>query len=80
MTIPLPPVAEQRAMTCVLQRADRAIAAAEGAVVAARTMRRGLLRDLLMYGIGEDGRLRDRAHDDQLAHSRLGTIPAVRQT
>lgn len=77
MTTPVPSVAEQHAISRALQRADDAIEAAERAVVAARTMRRGLLRDLLMYGIGEDGRMRDRACDDQFAHSRLGTVPRV---
>jgi type I restriction enzyme S subunit len=75
MTIPVPPPAEQHAISLVLQRADDAIEAADAAVDAARMVRRGLLTDLLMYGIGQDGRLRDAGHDDQFAHSRLGTIP-----
>jgi type I restriction enzyme S subunit len=72
----LPPVAEQRRIAEILDTIDEAIRETEQVIAKLQQIKQGLLRDLLTWGIDENGELRDpERHPDQFQDTLLGRIP-----
>lgn len=72
----LPPLDEQRKIASVLLTVDRAIQTTEAIIAQAKRVKRGLMQDVLVGGITEDGRIRD--PEDSLGQFRetaLGKVP-----
>ena len=76
VSVPLPPLPEQRRIAEILDTLDEAIGATEEAIAKLRQVKQGLLHDLLTLGIDEHGELRDPdRHPEQFKDSPLGRIP-----
>ncbi|BAN68074.1 hypothetical protein EBS_0079 [endosymbiont of unidentified scaly snail isolate Monju] len=74
--IPLPSLAQQRAIAKILDTLDDAIQKTEQLIAKLKQIKQGLLHDLLTRGIDENGQLRDPiAHPEQFKDSVLGKIP-----
>lgn len=74
--VPLPDVAEQRRIAAVLDLVDSAIAKTDAVIAKLRSIRAGLLHDLLTRGLDANGQLRDPLrHPEQFKPSPLGLIP-----
>jgi type I restriction enzyme S subunit len=72
-----PPLREQRRISEILDTLDEAIRKTEQVIAKLQQVRQGLLHDLLMRGIDENGEVRDPArHPKQFRDSPLGRIPA----
>jgi type I restriction enzyme S subunit len=66
ISIPLPPLPEQRRIAEILDTADRAIGETEALISKLKQMKIGLMHDLLTRGLDERGQLRDPdAHPEQ---------------
>ena len=71
-----PPLIEQKAIAEILDTIDNAIHATEKLIEKLKSMKRGLLHDLLTRGLDVNGNLRDPiAHPEQFKDSELGRIP-----
>jgi type I restriction enzyme, S subunit len=76
LSIPLPPLPEQRRIAEILDTADAAIRETERVIAKLRQVKQGLLHDLLTRGLDAHGHLRDPAvHPEQFKDSPLGRIP-----
>ena len=76
VTLPLPPLPEQRRIAEVLDTADEAIRRSEALLAKLEQVKAGLLHDLLTRGLDKIGRLHDpEAHPEQFQDSLLGRIP-----
>ena len=76
LSVPLPPLPEQRRIAEILDAADEAIRQTERVIAKLREVKKGLLHDLLTRGLDADGNLRDPdAHPEQFRDSPLGRIP-----
>jgi type I restriction enzyme S subunit len=72
----IPELNEQTRIAAVLDTLDGVIAETETVIAKLRTVRAGLLHDLLTRGLDEHGQLRDPiAHPEQFQDSPLGQIP-----
>lgn len=76
VTLPLPPLSEQRRIAEILDAADETIRKSEALLAKLEQVKAGLLHDLLTRGLDEAGRLRDpKANPEQFQDSVLGRIP-----
>lgn len=76
MPFPLPPLDEQRAIAAILDTIDAAIQNAERVIAKQKSIRAGLLDDLLTYGLDANGEPRDvLTHPEQFQESPLGLMP-----
>jgi type I restriction enzyme S subunit len=76
LTLPIPPLLEQRHIAEILDSADEAVRQTERVIAKLKTVKAGLLHDLLTRGLDEHGHLRDtEAHPEQFKDSPLGRIP-----
>ena len=67
---------EQERIAEILDTADEAIRETEQVIAKLKTMKQGILRDLLTRGVNENGELRDpEQHQEQFKDSPLGRIP-----
>lgn len=66
----VPPLAEQQKIAAILTAVDDAIRATEAVIAQTRTVKAGLLQDLLTRGIGPDGR-----PHTELQQTELGPLP-----
>lgn len=72
----LPPLNEQRKIASVLLTVDRAIQTTEAIIAQAKRVKRGLMQDVLVGGITEDGRIRDpEKSPGQFRETALGKVP-----
>ena len=77
ITIPRPPVEEQRSIAQILDTIDEAIATTTAHIEKLKLAKAGILHDLLTRGIDENGELRDPIrHPEQFKKSELGLIPS----
>lgn len=77
--LPTPPLAEQRKIAAILGAVDDAIQATEAVIAQTRTVKAGLLQDLLTTGIGPDGRPHTAFQDTELGRLPVGwTVRRVR--
>jgi type I restriction enzyme S subunit len=74
VTIPTPPIQEQRKIAEILSTLDRAIEQTEVMVAKQQRLKSGLMRDLFRFGIDDRGRLRS-TETDVFQDSPLGKIP-----
>jgi type I restriction enzyme S subunit len=76
LTIYLPSPNEQRRIAEILDTIDEAIQKTEALTSKLKSMKQGLLHDLLTCGLDKNGELRDpKAHPEQFKDSPLGRIP-----
>ncbi len=76
ISVPAPPVVEQRRIAEILDTLDEAIQKTEQLIAKLKQIKQGLLHDLLTRGIDENGQLRDPiAHPEQFKDSVLGRMP-----
>jgi len=76
LSLPLPPLPEQRRIAEILDTADEAIRQTESLLAKLKQVKAGLLHDLLTRGLDAHGQLRDPlAHPEQFKDSPLGRIP-----
>jgi type I restriction enzyme S subunit len=74
VAIPTPPKPEQTKIAEILSTADRAIEQTDTVIAKQWRIRKGLMQDLLTYGVDENGRLRsEKSH--KFKNSALGKIP-----
>lgn len=74
--LPLPDISEQRRIAALLDLVDAAVAKTEAVIAKLRSIRAGLLHDLLTRGLDANGQLRDPLrHPEQFKPSPLGPIP-----
>jgi type I restriction enzyme S subunit len=72
----LPKREEQRAIAAILDAADEAIAKTEALIAKLKSIKQGLLHDLLTRGLDENGELRDpEKHPEQFKETPLGRVP-----
>jgi type I restriction enzyme S subunit len=70
------PIPEHRRIAEILDTIDEAIQKTEALISKLKAMKQGLLHDLLIRGLDENGKLRDpKAHPEQFKDSLLGRIP-----
>lgn len=68
---------EQRAIAAILDAADEAIAKTEALIAKLKSIKQGLLHDLLTRGLDDNGELRDpEKHPEQFMETPLGRIPS----
>jgi len=73
--VPVLPLPEQRRIAEILDTIDEAIKKTEALISKLKTMKQGLLHDLLTCGLDKIGKLRDpKAHPEQFKDSPLGRI------
>lgn len=78
LSLPTPPLSEQRQIAAVLDTIDNAIRKTEQIIAKLRQIKQGLLHDLLTRGIDDNGELRDpERHPEQFKDSALGRIPCA---
>lgn len=76
VSVPRPPLPEQRRIAEILDTADRAIGETEALISKLKHMKTGLMHDLLTRGLDERGQLRDPdARPEQFKETPLGRIP-----
>ena len=76
LTIYLPSPNEQRRIAEILDTIDEAIQKTEALILKLKTIKQGLLHDVLTRGLDKNGKLRDpKAHPEQFKNSPLGRIP-----
>lgn len=76
MPVSLPPLGEQRRIAKILETVDDQIRFTEQMIAKLKRANDGLLHDLILSGIGKDGRIRDRMNcPTQFKDSVLGKIP-----
>lgn len=76
LIIPVPVIDEQHCIAQILDTIDTQIQESEKLIAKLKHVRIGLLDDLLMRGIDENGEVRDPvAHPEQFKESQLGRIP-----
>lgn len=74
--IPLPPPAEQRRIAEILDTVDQTIRKTEQIINKLKSIKAGLLHDLLTRGIDENGNLRDpEKNPEEFREMELGVIP-----
>jgi type I restriction enzyme S subunit len=76
LTIPVPPLPEQRKIASVLYTVDQAIQKTEAVIEQAQRVKRGLMQDLLKFGITEEGDIRNPEEaPDEFRETALGKVP-----
>ena len=76
ISLPVPPLLEQRQIAEILDTVDEAIRKTEQIIAKLQQVKQGLLHDLLTRGIDDNGELRDPVrHPEQFKDSPLGRIP-----
>lgn len=82
LIVPIPKSAgEQRAIAAILDAADEAIAKTEALIAKLKSIKQGLLRDLLTRGLDDNGELRDtEKHPEQFKETPLGRFPVEWET
>ena len=74
--VKIPPIPEQRCIAEILDTIDEAIQKTEALISKLKTMKQGLLHDLLTRGLDKNGKLRDpKTHPEQFKDSPLGRMP-----
>ena len=77
LPLAVPKIEEQITIEVVLDTVDEAIAKTQAVIAKLKQVRAGLLHDLLIRGLDENGQLRDPiAHPEQFQDSPLGRIPS----
>lgn len=74
LSVPLPPLPEQRKIATVLDTVDRVIEKTETIIDQAKKVRNGLRQCAFEYGLDETGEFRNLT-DDMLEKTRIGNIP-----
>ena len=76
LALPIPPLPEQQRIAEILDTIDDAIRHTEALIAKLKQIKAGLLHDLLIRGLDENGELRDPvAHPEQFKDSELGRLP-----
>jgi type I restriction enzyme S subunit len=76
LSVPTPPLPEQRQIAAILDTIDETIRKTEQIIAKLKQVKQGLLHDLLTRGIDDNGELRDpERHPEQFKDSVLGRIP-----
>jgi type I restriction enzyme S subunit len=74
LSLPRPPLPEQRKITSVLYTVDQAIQKTEAIIEQAKRVKRGLIQDLIVLGIDGQGNRRN-PQSDSFRNTRLGKFP-----